>query len=172
VSRRGWPIEVFMSSILACPFCGRKLRVSDELRGQMVRCPACNETFDSTREPDPPPPAPASESPPVPQDLPLQLAIDEPSSEPKPAPGGTPGLVGAIELKLSLDDGDPSRPPAPPWSRRHRPNRWRRLGGSRRAWPTNTMKTCRPFGGAGRAAIANRIAGRWCWSWASSAWFV
>jgi hypothetical protein len=101
-----------MSSIIVCPFCGRKLRVSDELRGQMVRCPACNETFDSAREADPPPPAPALESPPVPQDLPLQLAIDEPSNEPKPVPAGTPGLVGAVELKLSLDDDKSSPRPA------------------------------------------------------------
>jgi hypothetical protein len=101
-----------MSSIIVCPFCGRKLRVSDELRGQMVRCPACNETFDSTREADPPP-APATESPPVPQDLPLELTLDKPSNEPKPAPAGTPGLVGAVEMKLSLDDDKPSpRPPA------------------------------------------------------------
>ncbi len=102
-----------MSSILACPFCGRKLRVTDELRGQMVRCPACNETFDSTLESAPP--APASESPPDPQDLPLELTIDESAKEPKSDPAGTPGLVGAVELKLSLDDDEPSpRSPAPP----------------------------------------------------------
>src|SRR5579871_212122 len=111
-----------MSSILACPFCGRKLRVSDELRGQMVRCPACNETFDSARQADPPPPA--NESSPAPSDLPLQLTIDESSSEPKPEAGGAPGLVGAVELKLSLDHEDdpsprspaesPAEPPEPP----------------------------------------------------------
>jgi predicted Zn finger-like uncharacterized protein len=115
-----------MSIIVACPSCGSKLRVADELQGQLARCPKCDHTFDTARTTEPPPSAPASESSPVPQDLPLELAIDGPSSEPRPAPpGGTPGLVGAVELtdlKLSLDDDppppprtpEPPKPPAPP----------------------------------------------------------
>ena len=92
-----------MSIIIACPSCGGKLRVSDELRGQMVRCPTCHHTFDSTEASAPPPPA--SE----PRDLPLELAIEEPSSEPRPASSNdSPGLVEAVELKLSLDDEQPS----------------------------------------------------------------
>jgi hypothetical protein len=114
-----------MSSIIACPFCGRKLRVSDELRGQMVRCPACNETFDSARAPEPSPPAATKEPPLVPQDLPLQLTIDEPS-DPKPAAGATPGLVGAVELKLSLDEDEspPRTPEAPPAEPSPPPEPW------------------------------------------------
>ncbi len=90
-----------MPSIVACPSCGGKLRVADELRGRSVRCPACGHTFDTDPANDPPP------------DLPLQLALDEPS-QPRPAPaGGTPGLIGAVELKRSRDDeaSSPSEPP-------------------------------------------------------------
>ncbi|HWG46712.1 MAG TPA: MJ0042-type zinc finger domain-containing protein [Gemmataceae bacterium] len=96
-----------MPIIIACPSCGSKLRVADELRGELLRCPSCSHTFHST---------PKNESPPIPQDLPLQLAIDEPS-EPRSAPSGaTPGLMGAIELNLSLDHEQPApqRVPMPP----------------------------------------------------------
>jgi predicted Zn finger-like uncharacterized protein len=62
-----------MPVIVACPSCGGKLRIADALRGQRVRCPACNHTFDGE------PPADAAGSP---LDLPLQLAIDEPSTPP------------------------------------------------------------------------------------------
>jgi len=108
-----------MPVIIACPSCGGKLRVADELRGQPVRCPACNHTF------APAPPTPPEEPRPVPQDLPLDLALDEPAAK-GPAPAnGSPGLVGAVELKLSLDDepstpAPPSPPPPAPASRRPR----------------------------------------------------
>lgn len=97
-----------MPIIIACPACQGKLRVGDALLGQRVRCPACNHTFDSPVEPVPPSPAPLA-----PQDLPLQLSLDDPSSPLRPAPsGGKGGLVGAVEVKLSLDD-DLSGPPPP-----------------------------------------------------------
>jgi len=102
-----------MPVIVACPSCGGKLRVADALLGQRVRCPACNHTFDS--EAAEPPPSPPSS--PAPQDLPLQLSLDDPSSPPPPAPsGGTRGLVGAVEVKLSREDdrSAPSRAPTPP----------------------------------------------------------
>lgn len=104
-----------MSIIVACPSCGSNLRIADELRGQRARCPKCDHTFDTARTTEPPAPAPVSESFPVPQDLPLELAIDEPRPAP---PDSTTGLVGAVELKdlkLSLDDAPPPpRPPEPP----------------------------------------------------------
>jgi predicted Zn finger-like uncharacterized protein len=100
-----------MPSIVTCPSCEGKLRIADELRGQRVRCPACGHTFDGA------PPAPDLD----PRDQALQLTIDESSSEPRPSSGTTPGLVGAVELKLSRDDEasspSPSEPPrrnAPP----------------------------------------------------------
>jgi len=107
-----------MPVIVACPSCGGKLRIADELRGQSVRCPACNHTFESV------PPAPPEEPRPVPQDLPLDLALDEPAAKAPPPTNGSPGLVGAVELKLSLDDEPstpaPSSPPLPP-----APSPWR-----------------------------------------------
>jgi predicted Zn finger-like uncharacterized protein len=94
-----------MPIIVACPSCHGKLRVSDELRGQMVRCPSCDHTFNT----DPPAAGPHLD----PQGLPLQLSLDEPSSEPRPTPaGGKPGLVGAVELNSSSKDRQ--SPPAPP----------------------------------------------------------
>lgn len=42
-----------MPLIVACPSCGGKLRIADVLLGERVRCPACNQTFDSTAEPPP-----------------------------------------------------------------------------------------------------------------------
>ena len=180
-----------MPIIVACPSCGGKLRVSDELRGQLVRCPACDHTFDS---------APTAEPPPEPRDLPLQLTIDEPSSEPRPVPSnGTPGLVGAMELKLSLDD-EPSSPPPPaePSPSAEPP----RTPPPRLADEHDDLKTCPLCGkhvhrdstrcyncgerfdgqapdrdaprsaAGGRAATPNRTAGRRCCRWASSAWLA
>src|SRR5260370_24557582 len=105
-----------MSTIVACPSCSDKLRVPDELQGQMVRCPGCPATFDAVA---PPPPAEDRgsriedrESSPsgsgaagtgnVWKELPLELAGDGPSPAPPPtSPAKTPGLVGAVEMKLS-----------------------------------------------------------------------
>lgn len=96
-----------MPVIVACPSCGGKLRVGDALLGQKVRCPACRHTFESTA-PQP--------SPPAPQDLPLQLSLDDPSSPPSPAPSAeTGGLIGAIEIKSSKQD-EPTPPPRLPKS--------------------------------------------------------
>ncbi len=92
-----------MPIIVACPACGGKLRVADDLLGQRVRCPACKDTFDAAR-------------PPAPQPLPLNLSLDD---EPAPPPAGPADLVGAVELTPAPGDVPaavpPSRPaPAPP----------------------------------------------------------
>jgi len=42
-----------MPTVMDCPSCSRKLRVSDDLVGQTVRCPTCGETFPAIRPPDP-----------------------------------------------------------------------------------------------------------------------
>jgi predicted Zn finger-like uncharacterized protein len=103
-----------MPVIITCPSCEGKLRVSDELRGRMVRCPACNHTFDTA----PPAARPRHD----PQDLPLQLSIDEPSSEPRPTPDdGAPGLVGAVELNAPEDEQPAPAPPRPEPPRRKLP---------------------------------------------------
>ena len=102
-----------MPVIVACPSCSGKLRISEELRGEMVRCPACNHTFDTAPLVDPPPSAPAAENGLDPRDLPLQLSLDEPTTEPCPAPSnGRRGLVGAVELNPSPSDGQPAAPRA------------------------------------------------------------
>jgi hypothetical protein len=113
-----------MSIIVACPSCGGKLRVADELRGQAARCPACNHVFDTPQAPEP-------------RDLPLELTIDEPS-QPRSAPANqTPGLVGAVELKLSLDDEPSSPPPRTPEPPRETPRPAPRLADEH-----DDLKTC------------------------------
>ena len=86
-----------MPDIIACPSCGGKLRVPDTLRGQQVRCPACNHIFASAAEPGPPA---------APLDLPLELTIDEPSSPPSASSIGTP--------ELSASPPPPASPPRRP----------------------------------------------------------
>jgi predicted Zn finger-like uncharacterized protein len=98
-----------MPTIVACPSCGGKLRVTDALYGQRVRCPACQHIFDGPAEH-------------APQDLPLDLTIDDPSSPPPPT-GDTVGLVGAIELKTPSEgppaSPEPEAPAEPPRRPRH-----------------------------------------------------
>lgn len=40
---------------IACPTCSRQLRVPDNLIGQMVKCPSCQNTFVASVEEGPPP---------------------------------------------------------------------------------------------------------------------
>jgi predicted Zn finger-like uncharacterized protein len=40
---------------IACPTCQRQLRVPDNLIGQMVKCPSCQNTFTATAEESQPP---------------------------------------------------------------------------------------------------------------------
>jgi hypothetical protein len=107
-----------MATILSCPSCANPLRVPDELLGQRVRCPTCSETFKT--------PASAAagngdgkgthssatgNSGAGWKELPIEMSLDEPSKAPPPAPPDkTPGLVGAVELNLSLDDDGPAPP--------------------------------------------------------------
>ncbi|MFL5245167.1 MAG: MJ0042-type zinc finger domain-containing protein [Gemmataceae bacterium] len=41
-----------MPIVMNCPSCSRKLRVTDDLLGQTVRCPTCGDTFEATRPAD------------------------------------------------------------------------------------------------------------------------
>jgi predicted Zn finger-like uncharacterized protein len=54
-----------MSDTITCPSCQRTLRVPESLRGQLVKCPTCEQTF-TAAPPDAPPPR--QEAPPRPRD--------------------------------------------------------------------------------------------------------
>jgi hypothetical protein len=107
-----------MATILSCPSCANPLRVPDELLGQKVRCPTCSDVFAAPAAPEPATEERKGEEPPASaaanagkgwNELPLELSLDEPSKPPPgpQPPGKKPGLVGAVELKLSLDDDEP-----------------------------------------------------------------
>jgi hypothetical protein len=130
-----------MSTILSCPACSNPLRVPDDLLGQKVRCPTCSDTF-QTPTPGSAPgtndrgakaedrkdanPSAAENAGAGWKELPLEMS---PGEAPKsPPPDKAPGLVGAVELKLSLDDdgpapGPPEAPPDSPAPGRPRPPR-------------------------------------------------
>ncbi len=99
-----------MLTTVACPQCGSKLRLPDDLSGQEVRCARCFATFTAPGSPPevpaefpapgaglPPPPAPGAGFPPPP-----------PAYPPPPRPGAAPGP------DLSLDDPPAEAPPAAP----------------------------------------------------------
>src|SRR5262249_3468345 len=109
------PSEPSMPSVIACPSCAGQLRLPDELIGQQVRCPTCSNVSAAAPAPAAPPapePEPRNGSHPPP-DLSLEAANDR---QPEPAAAAPRGLVGAVELKLSLDDEGPQtkRAPEPP----------------------------------------------------------
>ena len=70
-----------MSDTITCPSCQRTLRVPESLRGQLVKCPTCEQTFTAATEDRPPP---RKEPPPPPRDryedepLPRPARRDEP----------------------------------------------------------------------------------------------
>jgi hypothetical protein len=95
------------------------------LLGQQVRCPTCANVFTAAAAPTAPP-EPRNGAHPSADLLP------EPANGREPEPAAAPrGLVGAVELKLSLDDDEPARPaparapepprPLPPDDRRDEP---------------------------------------------------
>ncbi len=51
-----------MANVISCPKCDRQLRVPDDLLGQAVKCPSCNETFTAELPAKAPPPPPSSTS--------------------------------------------------------------------------------------------------------------
>src|SRR5262249_52963507 len=94
---RGGP----MPTTVACPQCGSKLRVPEELAGQEGRRARRGSTFTAPASfPDPPaetrrpPDHPPSAAPPA----------------PPPPPAAAPGEDLAFRLKLSLDDDSADRP--------------------------------------------------------------
>jgi predicted Zn finger-like uncharacterized protein len=89
-----------MSDTITCPSCQRTLRVPESLRGQLVKCPTCEQTFTAATEDRPPP---RKEPPPPPRDR----YEDEPL--PRPARRDEPD-----DWEDDRDDYDrPRRPPKP-----------------------------------------------------------
>jgi predicted Zn finger-like uncharacterized protein len=128
-----------MSTILDCPSCTRKLRVSDDLLGQRVKCPTCGGTFDAAfsnhaagAAPASPPfqesfpaPSPPQREEPFPKVPPLPLpeaSFPPPPPLPPATPSPDPQPTITVPIKLSIDEFDkPGRPagmapPAPPRS--------------------------------------------------------
>lgn len=64
-----------MPEVISCPQCQKKLRVPEELLGQEVRCPTCNQTFTAEVRPPVTPPAP---EPPERDEEPVYRPLDEP----------------------------------------------------------------------------------------------
>src|SRR3954454_22341896 len=99
-----------MPTIVACPSCGGKLRVADNLLGRKVRCPTCHSTFATAAPPlsaargPTSTPAPESAAPPAPDWLNLSLdseAVDSGPEGGSSASAGTGGLVGAVEVQTT-----------------------------------------------------------------------
>ncbi len=90
-----------MSIITDCPSCSRKLRVPDELVGQAVKCPTCNETFALIEEPAIESPAPVAASsdavPAIQSDQPPGLP-QNPNPDAPPASEETPPAESKEEM--------------------------------------------------------------------------
>lgn len=67
-----------MPQSIACPSCGKKVRVPDERVGKRVKCPACGEPFVATPM--------AAGSDPALEPLPAEPIEDEPAERPQPVP--------------------------------------------------------------------------------------
>ena len=170
-----------MAITTTCPSCNGPLRVPDELVGQRVRCPVCQTIFDAAASngqqaalPDATEQAPASEQP-VWKNLSLELDKGDPTEQPQPpAPKAPPppppppsprkpGLVGAVEVKSSVDDDGPAPRPGPAagGSAAPRPSDRTCLDPGRAIIPATTTTIARCGAAATRAlpgATANRIA--------------
>jgi predicted Zn finger-like uncharacterized protein len=86
-----------MGTTIDCPSCSRKLRVTDELLGSSVRCPACGVAFTATDHSAPPPPAPPPPSPPPPSPPPDRQRVSSRS------------LSDELEIVQDGDDRPPYR---------------------------------------------------------------
>src|SRR5262249_3204720 len=80
-----------MPETIACPECGRALRLPEELFGQEVRCPACEATFVAERPVPPLPPYTVREQPAPPRRRSADPAHGLPTRRPPRGPGqGSP----------------------------------------------------------------------------------
>jgi predicted Zn finger-like uncharacterized protein len=71
-----------MANVISCPKCERQLRVPDDLLGQAVKCPSCNETFTAALPKKEPPPPPSTSS--RPSSRPRDEEDERPSRRPPP----------------------------------------------------------------------------------------
>jgi predicted Zn finger-like uncharacterized protein len=71
-----------MPETIACPQCGRSLRLPDGLLGQLVKCPSCGHVFTATQS-SPPRPAPVAAAAPQAR---RSAAADRPQDEDSPRP--------------------------------------------------------------------------------------
>ncbi len=96
-----------MPILVSCPQCGGQLRVSDDLIGRKVRCPACKTVLDAVAPSAPAPePAPIEKVRVEPWQQ-LDLELSEPPAEQKGSGGRAP--VGPVEV-----DPGPQEPPRRP----------------------------------------------------------
>jgi hypothetical protein len=114
--------------IIDCQTCGRKLRVPDDLLGQLVKCPTCGHTFACADGAS----APVAETPASPERV-LQPALSIPDAPPS-VPGETLSSGGGFGYRqVSESSADPPapgrRPPVPMPDDHDRPS-------SRRPGPT------------------------------------
>lgn len=60
-----------MAVLIECPSCQRKLRLTDNMVGRQVKCPACSTTFTAAGSPEEPPQPiqPIEDNPPAPRGL-------------------------------------------------------------------------------------------------------
>ncbi len=79
-----------MNQTLACPGCGRSLRVPEELLRQPVMCPACRHTFS-----------------PHPEDLAPPAAADADPADAAPPPRRPPRLAAADDYEEDRGEGRP-----------------------------------------------------------------
>ncbi len=95
-----------MSDTLTCPACRRTLRVPESLRGQLVKCPTCLETFTATAdgaapprtEPPPPPPRDRYDDEPPPRRARRDEWEDDYDDYDRPRRRQKPGKVQAIAI--------------------------------------------------------------------------
>jgi hypothetical protein len=90
-----------MAAIVDCPVCARKLRIPDDLLGDMVRCPTCGSAFAAPGEALSLPPRPAADVP-VPTETVAPLEIAPRQTIPR-VPALRPMLVGEEKGKPNME---------------------------------------------------------------------
>src|SRR3954469_24371005 len=88
---------------VACPSCGKRLRVKAALKGKRLKCPGCSNLITVPVEEQPVSPNPHAQGPGLPH-RPVPAPVDEQpeNHNPPPQPAGVPwALVGAAVAALA-----------------------------------------------------------------------